>query len=614
LNATNGSASVMEPYSVYIHKVKSTRMKPEQVMNQFLASTSAEQGNDEHAYRFWLDEATANENKTATSLLGCSKRRVEYWGLEKEASLQGLHEWQADGSYSHESETDILAYLRQHHKTTNQHVHLVSWDEGNTTDTCEILTMDEQESIDKVPFSFRGGHVGYLGYEVRHVTERFLAEQEHGRMKEHVSRESDPKIPTAAFLFCDRTFIYDHATQEWYLVGVVDNHPVGDTNGKDEASTLSWIRSTSERMAKYEEATVNGQSSSDSWEGNPGSSIAFVPNRSRKRYNQNFEQCLEHIRNGESYELCLTNQLEANVKAPGSNPLELYQVLRNHNPAPFSAFFDWNGKATTTETGSAVAICCSSPERFISVVPVKADPVAEKATKFEVEAKPIKGTCARALPENCQDLLDAGEDLETIDRDRAFELQSSVKNRAENLMIVDLLRNDLSRVCDVGSVHVSKLMAIESYATVHQMVSTIRGTLNVNDTAASNDCTVDVLMTCFPGGSMTGAPKVRTMELLDDLEEGVSRGPYSGALGYVSLNGAIDMNKVIRTAVLTPSDDGRGQGNVDDWNVSIGAGGAITALSESNDEYEEMILKASAVMKAVQAWSASCISSPQDGA
>jgi para-aminobenzoate synthetase len=306
--------------------------------------------------------------------------------------------------------------------------------------------------------------------------------------------------------------------------------------------------------------------------------LAFIPNRPRETYERNIAECLEQIRLGESYELCLTNQLEAKVDTPLSS-FQLYQILRRRNPAPYSAFFNWN-MDQKDPASSSLSICCSSPERFISVH-------RQPDRSLQAEAKPIKGTCARVLPKNGVKRNEA-EDREDARRARALEL--SIKNRAENLMIVDLLRNDMSRVCQIGSVHVAKLMAIESYATVHQMVSTIRGTLDI--TQASS---VDLLRACFPGGSMTGAPKVRTMELLEEMEEQIDRGPYSGSLGYLSLNGSMDMNIIIRTALVEPLENGGRK-------VSIGAGGAITALSDATDEYEEMLLKASAVVKAVQEW------------
>jgi len=185
-------------------------------------------------------------------------------------------------------------------------------------------------------------------------------------------------------------------------------------------------------------------------------------------------------------------------------------------------------------------------------------------------------------------------------------LRDSIKDRAENLMIVDLLRNDLGRVCRVGSVHVPKLMHIESYATVHQMVSTVRGTLDTGDNSTNKNA-IDVLESCFPGGSMTGAPKQRTIEILEEIEEGVSRGPYSGCLGYISLNGCMDMNIVIRSAVLTPSNkpsrsNNDGGPESETWNISIGCGGAITALSKSDDEYKEMLLKSQVVQNTISSW------------
>jgi para-aminobenzoate synthetase len=284
--------------------------------------------------------------------------------------------------------------------------------------------------------------------------------------------------------------------------------------------------------------------------------------------------------------LCLTNQLETIVDA-SLDPLELHKILRTKNPAPYSAFMSWGGR---------FAISSSSPERFLSVK-------RRASSDLVVEAKPIKGTIARVLAKNG---IQRTEQEDLLDRQRAADLQSSVKDRAENLMIVDLLRNDLSRVCRPGTVHVSKLMGIESYATVHQMVSTIRGSLDNGRTSSSSSkksATVDLLRSCFPGGSMTGAPKVRSMQILNELEEGAARGPYSGCMGYLSLNGAMDMNIIIRTAVLShdnnKNDDDDGTGN---WKVRIGAGGAITALSDRQSEFDELMLKADVVVRSVQEW------------
>lgn len=371
-------------------------------------------------------------------------------------------------------------------------------------------------SAPALPFDFIGGLVGYFGYELK---------AECGARRHHES-----PAPDCTLVFADRIVAFDHLERAIYLVAAA---PADQADGAE-----SWFD-------EVQQALAASTAPAGSVRAAPQECVVFHPELSRERYLQTIAECQRHIRSGESYEICLTTQLNAVTQ---TDPFDYYTVLRRLNPAPYAAFLRFGD----------LSVASSSPERFLRI---RADGA--------VESKPIKGTLRRGA---------------TLDEDNLLreQLATDVKSRSENLMIVDLLRNDLGTVCAVGSVCVPKLMQVESYATVHQLVSTIAGRLKPGVTA------LDCFQHAFPGGSMTGAPKLRTMELIDELEAG-PRGVYSGALGYFSVNGAADLNIVIRTAVFR------------DGVVSVGTGGAVIALSEQAAEFEELVLKARALVDAFRA-------------
>jgi para-aminobenzoate synthetase len=369
-----------------------------------------------------------------------------------------------------------------------------------------------------LPFDFNCGFVGYLGYELK---------AECGGVAAHRA-----STPDAGLLFADRLVAFDHEDGCTYLLCL------SAPGGGEEAGR--WLAKAAERLAALPPSSGQPE---ESWPAG-GEPVEFGLARSRKRHLEDVAVCQQRLLDGESYEICLTNRVFAGG-APA--PLPLYRALRRVNPAPFAAFLRLG------ET----AVLSSSPERFLRIAP-----------DGEVEAKPIKGTAARGAT--------AAEDAR-----RAEELRGDEKNRAENLMIADLLRNDLGRVCEVGSVEVPRLIELESFETVHQLVSTVRGRLR--EGVGPLEC----VRSCFPPGSMTGAPKERTMAIIDELE-GEARGVYSGAIGYLGLSGGCDLSVAIRTIVL----DGEAA-------PSIGTGGAIVIGSDPELEYEEMLLKAWAPMRAL---------------
>ncbi len=357
-----------------------------------------------------------------------------------------------------------------------------------------------------LPFPFQGGWIGYFGYE---------AKTELDSPSRHRA-----STPDARFLFVDRFLAFDHASQDLWMV----------CRTPDSETASVWFN-------EIERAIGSRKSAAESF---AVENLSFAV--TEDAYLSKVGQCLDKIRAGESYEICLTNQLRGNTTA---DPLDYYEALRARNPAPYAAFLRFPD----------FQVACSSPELFLSV-----------SASGHVTSKPMKGTASRAATK--------AEDLRARE-----QLRHDEKNRAENLMIVDLTRNDLGRVCQTGSVRVAKLMDIETFATVHQMVSTVEGNLRPGLNA------IDCLRSAFPPGSMTGAPKLRTMEIIDSLEAS-PRGIYSGCIGFLSLDGAAQFNVVIRTAVFSGGA------------VSIGTGGAIVAQSDPAGEWNELVLKTSALVEA----------------
>lgn len=433
---------------------------------------------------FWLDSAETEAGHARFSFMGDASGPRSKWLTYRVGSGQVME-------HGHEPERTV------------------------STNLYEYLSAELEQrrcNSEQAPFQWNCGFVGYFSYELK---------AECGSRKLHAA-----PTPDAALILADHILVFDHEIGNIYLVCLTE------AGGRSEAE--EWFAAMEAKLRELPPLPP------------PALGMPLpgpVLSRPREQYIVDVRRCLDRIRDGESYELCLTDTVR--VRAP-VDPFEFYRRLRRTNPAPYAAFLRFPD----------FAVACSSPERFLRVTP-----------DGMVESRPIKGTVGRGAS--------PAEDLRLRE-----SLRNSPKERAENMMIVDLVRNDLSRVCEPGSVHVPGLMEIETYRTVHQMVSTIRGCLREGSTA------IDCLRAAFPGGSMTGAPKIRTMEILDELE-GEARGVYSGAIGYLALNGSADLNIVIRTAVIRPDE------------ISIGAGGAVTALSDPEAEYEEMMLKAQAVLNAL---------------
>ena len=331
------------------------------------------------------------------------------------------------------------------------------------------------------------------------------------------------KIPDMAIGIYDWAVVVDHLERKSWLVG----------QGRDPETDIKW----NALVALFKQPCVERKRA-------PFRVTSGITcTHTRDSYGRAFRRIQHYIREGDCYQVNLAQRFQA--QATG-DAWQAYQALRIINPAPFSAYF----------STPYAQILSSSPERFLRV------------EQGRVEARPIKGTRPRAGHAR-------------LDAELAETLRTSEKDRAENVMIVDLLRNDLSRNCALGSVKVPRLFDVESYATVHHLVSTVTGQLRPDRDA------IDLLRGSFPGGSITGAPKLRAMEIIDEVER-MRRGVYCGAIGYIGYDGGMDVNIAIRT--LTYS-----HGTVRFW-----AGGGIIADSEVESEYQESFDKARAMLRLLE--------------
>ncbi len=384
---------------------------------------------------------------------------------------------------------------------------------------------------------FQGGAAGLLGYDFGAVLERLPA-----------PRYDDLALPDLAFGIYDWVIAWDHrAARAWIVSTGMSGDPGSPATAERAHERLEWVR----RLLRGPSAGAGGRTRGQRPVLHPAPSfpVAGIENAAEIGLRSSFThrgyldavtRVREYIVAGDIFQANLSQRLDAPLE---EDPWHLYRRLRAVNPAPFGAYLEFDG----------LQLASASPERFLRLDP-----------DGMVETRPIKGTRPRGL----SPLHDAA---------LSRSLQESEKDRAENLMIVDLLRNDLSRVCRPGSVRVPELFALEGYRTVHHLVSTVVGQLQ-----SGRDAT-DLLAAAFPGGSITGAPKVRAMEIIAELEPS-RRGPYCGSVGYLSLTGAMDTSIVIRTFVVL---GGRAYFSV---------GGGIVADSDPEAEYQETLDKARALI------------------
>jgi para-aminobenzoate synthetase component I len=395
-------------------------------------------------------------------------------------------------------------------------------DGGNPFEPIADWIAVRRDHVSDLP-PFQGGIAGLFGYVLGRAIER---------LPEPAIEEFE--VPDITVGLYDWVVSFDHQQDRAWIVA----------HGEDGERTVDTIKMALAGSApgRFLPSAAQSQSIRSTQHRLPGGAMVFS-NFSRSEYEAAVARAIEYIRDGDVFQVNLSQRLLAPLR---EHPLELYGRLRACNPAPFAAYFDLGN----------FAIASASPERFLAL-----------SAGGAVATRPIKGTRRRGF--------NPAEDFALRD-----DLQASEKDLAENLMIVDLLRNDLGRVCEFGSVHVERLFEPESYATVHHLVSEVRGQLR------RGLGPIDLLRATFPGGSVTGAPKIRAMEIIAELER-VARGAYCGSLGWIGFDGAMDTSILIRTMTC-----GRG------W-VQFPVGGGIVADSDPAREYEETLYKAEGMLRAL---------------
>lgn len=389
-----------------------------------------------------------------------------------------------------------------------------------------------------VPFPL-GGCFGFWGYELRNFVEARLLRR----------AVNDLELPDCQVGFYDSLVAFDHRIGKTWIIstGTCSDGTRSETLARERfefwRALLEDANATTERFPNAHQTLVRADSSGDfavprSCSGGP----RVRSNVTRAQFLEQVRQAQQFIRSGDIYQVNLSHRLTADT---GCSGWELFQQLAAVSPAPFGAYLDCGG----------FQIASSSPEQFLQL------------SGSQIRTRPIKGTRPRSA--------DALRDAQL-----AFELQTSPKEMAELVMITDLLRNDLGRVCEFGSIQVPDLARLERFAQVQHLVSTIEGGLREDVTHFG------ALASCFPGGSITGAPKIRAMEIIDELEP-IARGPYTGALGYLGFNRESQLSIVIRSAICQP---GRAHFNV---------GAGIVADSDPEAEFEETITKARGFLEAL---------------